>query len=255
MQAESHEDYETAVTTCEDMGAYLFYAKTRTEFNSFMSLNPKYTEWYGEFQQFLAFSDLFSLPGIKRESPTSSNWLNSEGGTTSYKNWKYGEPNNSYSNEGCAEIQMATTYGRNMNDIRCDGSKPFTCFKTVAVGEEYSQGDETCTCTSDGVVCRPSYTCTYFDETLNAGESVVEADENRVCECTENGMQCQTLSECPEFIKMDGEKTYAEAKAECAELDGFVAFFKDESEHAKYLEEDVTRKEWMGKYPLLIYFT
>ena len=49
MQAESHEDYETAVTTCEDMGAYLFYAKTRAEFNSFMSLNPKYTEWYGEF--------------------------------------------------------------------------------------------------------------------------------------------------------------------------------------------------------------
>jgi hypothetical protein len=84
---------------------------------------------------------------------------------------------------------------------------------------------------------------------------VVEADENRVCECTENGMQCQTLSECPEFIKMDGEKTYAEAKAVCAELDGFVAFFKDDSEHAKYLEEDVTRKEWMGKYPLLIYFT
>lgn len=48
MQAESHEDYDTAVTTCEDMGAYLFYAKNIVEFNSFVSLNPEYTEWYGE---------------------------------------------------------------------------------------------------------------------------------------------------------------------------------------------------------------
>ena len=48
IQAESHEDYETAVTTCEDMGAYLFYAKTYPEFSSFISQLPKRNERYGE---------------------------------------------------------------------------------------------------------------------------------------------------------------------------------------------------------------
>ena len=203
-------------------------------------------------RQFLAPSDFIFLSGIKRESRYSSTWITSDGGTSSYKLWNYGEPNNVGSNEGCAEIKMASYNGRYLNDLPCDRSKPFTCYKTVAVGEKYIDGDDTCTCTSTGVECAPSYSCMYDSKTFTAGEVVT--GDNTVCECTESGMQCESLTECPEFIKMEGEKTYAEAEAECAELGGFVAFFKDESEHEKYINEDVTRKEWMGKFPLISFF-
>ena len=49
IQGESHADYDTAVSTCEDMDAYLFYAKTFPELNSFVSLRPQRNEWYGKF--------------------------------------------------------------------------------------------------------------------------------------------------------------------------------------------------------------
>ena len=92
---------------------------------------------------------------------------------------------------------MGTT-ARNMNDVRCDGSKPFTCFKTVAVGEEYSQGDETCTCTSDGVVCRPSYTCTYFEK---QPERATFDDAVEACEAQESELTSfKTRTEYNQFL-------------------------------------------------------
>ena len=186
------------------------------------------------------------LPGIKRESQSSSNWITSDGQTSSFKLWNWGEPNNSGNNEGCAEVNMASITGRYLNDIACDGVRPFSCFKILAIGEEYIDGTNTCTCTSSGVECAPSFTCTDNGNTVNPAQVVVIDDQT--CVCTENGFECQDLTECPEFIRMDEKKTYAEAKATCAEMGGFVSFFKDESEYEKYISED-NRNEWLGKYP------
>ena len=147
-------------------------------------------------------------------------WTTADGSFSFYIKWQSGQPNiPAYDMRFiCPEIQFGGDIEAGMNDQRCrlptmdngDPEKNFSCRKTVTAGE-------------------------------------VVTGDNTICECTESGMQCESLTECPEFIKMEGEKTYAQAKAECAELGGFVAFFKDESEHEKYINEDVTRKEWLGK--------
>lgn len=50
----------------------------------------------------------------------------------------------------------------------------------------------------------------------------------------------------PRIVKMEtGAKRYSEAKAECAEINGDVAFFKDQSEWEKFMG-DFKRKEWIG---------
>ena len=114
------------------------------------------------------------------------------------------------------------------------------------------EGVNTCTCTPYGIDCAPPYTCTHNENTLNPGEVVFENEQR--CECTEDGLQCEDLTECPEFIRMDEKKNYADAKAVCSELGGFVSFFKDESEYEKYMSQDDLRTEWLGKYPQIYFF-
>merc|ERR1712037_175858 len=130
------------------------------------------------------------------------------------------------------------------NDIACSSERHFTCHKTMNVGEFYMEGVNTCTCTPYGIDCAPTYTCTHNENTLNPGEVVFENEQR--CECTEDGFQCEDLTECPEFIRMDEKKSYADAKAACAEIGGFVSFFKDESEYEKYMSQDDLRTEWLG---------
>merc|ERR1712176_1485292 len=49
-----------------------------------------------------------------------------------------------------------------------------------------------------------------------------------------------------EFVRMEGATTYDDAKRQCAEMNGHVAFFKDEDEFEKFMEDGNKRKEWLG---------
>ena len=83
------------------------------------------------------------------------------------------------------------------------------------------------------------------ERSLHQAKIVVKGDE--ICECTEDGVECEELSNCPEFVRMDsGAKRYSEAKVECEALGGHVAFFKDQSEFDKFMG-GFKRKEHIGR--------
>lgn len=77
------------------------------------------------------------------------------------------------------------------------------------------------------------------------GESFSTETEN--CECTVEGLSCSPISACPEFRRMEGEATNPEAKLQCEELGGHIAFFKNEAEYNYFMSLGNNRREWLGK--------
>lgn len=168
-----------------------------------------------EFEQFLDIDEDDSRDrddeewiGYERTGLGVDDWQTVDGSTDFFVEWKNGEPDNDDDNEFCAEIDIKK---EEMSDVDCNGKdKKFSC-----------------------------------RQELIAGEIIVK--EKEICECTEDGIECERLSQCPEFVRMEGAITYAEAKAECAELNGHVAFFEDEDEFDKFMDDDnFKRKEWIG---------
>ena len=89
---------------------------------------------------------------------------------------------------------------------------------------------------------------------LIPGELIIK--DREICECTEDGVECERLTRCPEFLRMDGAVTYEEAKAQCAEMNGHIAFFEAEDEFDKFMEEpNFKRKEWIGFSNILFKFS
>ncbi|KAG9327972.1 hypothetical protein JZ751_017033, partial [Albula glossodonta] len=73
--------------------------------------------------------------GLFRES-----WKWSDQGTSSYRNWNSGQPNNFYGQENCAVIW---TNSWMWNDLQCGGIFPFFCYKDnlILVQENKSWGE------------------------------------------------------------------------------------------------------------------
>ena len=46
---------------------------------------------------------------------------------------------------------------------------------------------------------------------------------------------------------MEGEATNPEAKLQCEELGGHIAFFKNEAEYNYFMSLGNNRREWLGK--------
>ena len=111
-------------------------------------------------------------------------------------------------NEYCAEIDLKD---EEMSDVNCDRKeRKFSCRQELIPGE-------------------------------------IVVKDREICECTEDGVECERLTYCPEFVRMDNAATYDDAKVECAEMNGHVAFFEDEDEFDKFMDdENFKRKEWLG---------
>ena len=183
-----------------------------------------------DFQSCLIWSTFL---GYERTGPGEEDWITADGSEDFYTNWKNNEPDNEDDNEYCAEIDVEDD--GEMSDVPCEYNKDqrgkgegeskrhYTCRKEVGPGEFF------------------------FINIKDDKKGPKGKNKEQICECTENGAECEELSECPQFIRMEGEVTYANASAICAEHNGYVTFFEDEDEFEEFMEEDVKRKEWLGK--------
>jgi hypothetical protein len=146
--------------------------------------------------------------GYERTGAGENDWQTVDNSTDFFAKWKDGEPDNDDENENCAEIDIDE---EEMSDVDCDDKeRKFSCRQDLIPGE-------------------------------------IIVKDREICECTERGVECENLSRCPEFVRMDGAANYTEAKAQCAEMNGHVAFFEAVDEFDKFMDDDnFKRKEWIG---------
>ena len=166
--------------------------------------------------------------GIQRKSESSRIWITSDGkhekDQVDYRGfifgWAYGEPNNSRGTESCAILRYST---EDLNDIPCDDLKPYTCVKTIDVGEKSEHNDENCMCTETGLVCEPT--------------------------------PPPTTTQCEVKGRRNDQATYDEAQIACENMGGHLFYARNKEEFDEFLEIDPARYwEWYGKFTIFFTF-